>query len=109
MRDPRVFGVEEDEPFPEDEDPETSRLFESQPDPLSGPLLEIDAITRYGSLLKDIRRNDVAKCSRKEPSSTHSSQLISNRRLSRELERFIADPPSYISVAPIEDNIVCIN
>ncbi len=99
MRDPRVFG----------------RWEESLPDnteegqPLTGPdpLVEEDEKIPYGSALSEIQTSDLTKCSfRGVLPLEHSSSSMPLRRLSLELKNFLKDHPSYISVAPIGDNIV---
>jgi hypothetical protein len=99
MRDPRVFGPSEESPSDDGQD--------GQPVPGPEMLLGKDDNTQYGYILKDIQRSDLAKCSFQglRP-STHFSQSMPLRRLSLELKHFLTDHPSYISVAPIEDNLV---
>jgi hypothetical protein len=100
MRDPRVFGLLEDHPPRDDSS-------DGQPHPMSETTLAADAVNRYGSLLRDIQTSDLAKCSclRVLPSA-HFSQSMPLRRLSLELKHFLTDHLSYITVAPIEDNLV---
>jgi len=99
MRDPKVFGLSEGPP-PDD-------CQEGQPVTGLETLLEEDDNTQYGSALNDIQTSDLERCSFQglRP-SIHFAQSIALRRLSLELKKFLADHPSYISVAPIEDNLV---
>lgn len=99
MRDPRVFRPSEESPPDDSQD--------SQPVTRSEQSLRMDDNIQYGSALTDIQASDLAKCSFQglRP-STHFSQSMPLRRLSLELKHFLSDHPSYISVAPIEDNLV---
>jgi hypothetical protein len=99
MRDPKVFGPSEDSRGDDSED--------CEPVPGLELYLGKDNNIPYGSALKDIQASDLAQCSFQGlRSSTHLSESIPLRRLSLELKHFIKDHPSYISVAPVEDNLV---
>jgi hypothetical protein len=97
MRDPKVFGSSEDSP------PEDSQ--EDEPIPGSELFLGEDDNNQYGSSLIHIQTSDLAKCQGLFP-LRHSSRSMPLRRLSLELKHFLTDHPNYISVVPIEDNLV---
>jgi len=97
MRDPKTFDSSEDSP------PEDSQ--EDEPIPGSELFLGRDDNYQYGSSLIHIQTSDLAKCQGLFP-LTHSSRSMPLRRLSLELMHFITNHPSYVSVVPIEDNLV---
>lgn len=98
MRDPKVFGSLEES----SEDTQAVELAL-----VLGPLPGEHAETQYGSALSNIQRSDLEKCSSKRLCPRdHSSQSMPLRRLSTELRHFVEDHLEYISMAPINGNIV---
>jgi hypothetical protein len=99
MRDPKVFGSPEGSTAEDGQDLEVSLVLQ----PLPGKHAE----NQYGSALSDIQNSDLAKCSFQALLPRENfSQSMPQRRLAQELKHFVKDHPDYVSMAPIEGNLV---